>query len=70
VQFFTGNRFDKSFPGVGGVIYERHAGFALEPQHFPDAINHPEFPSVVLRPGVTFTSSTVFRFKTARATHD
>ena len=70
VQFFTGNRFDRSFAGVGGVVYDRHAGFALEPQHFPDAINHPEFPSVVLRPGATFTSTTIFRFTTRRATRD
>lgn len=62
IQFFTGNRFDGSFPGVGGVKYERHAGFALEPQHFPDAINRPEFPPVVLRPGETFRSSTIYRF--------
>jgi len=64
VQFFTGNRFDGTFPGVGGVKYERHAGVALEPQHFPDAINHTDFPSVVLRPGRTFRSSTVYRFRT------
>ena len=70
VQFFTGNRFDGSFPGVGGVKYQRYAGFALEPQHFPDAINHPAFPSVVLRPGETFQSSTVYRFTTNRATRD
>lgn len=62
LQFFTGNRFDRSFVGVGGATYDRHAGVALEPQHFPDAINHPEFPSVVLRPGETFKSSTVYRF--------
>ena len=70
VQFFTGNRFDGSFPGVGGVVYQQHAGFALEPQHYPDAINHPEFPSVVLRPGSTFRSSTVYRFTTEAATRD
>ncbi len=70
VQFFTGNRFDGTFAGVGGTVYQRHAGFALEPQHFPDSINHPEFPSVVLRPGETFTSSTVYRFSTLRATRD
>ena len=68
MQFFTGNRFDGSFPGVGGAVYQRHAGFALEPQHFPDSINHPEFPSVVLRPGETFTSTTIYRFPTPRAT--
>lgn len=69
-QFFTGNRFDGTFPGVGGAVYRQHAGFALEPQHFPDAINHPEFPSVVLRPGKTFRSSTIFRFTTMARTRD
>lgn len=68
VQFFTGNRFDGSFVGVGGVVYQQHAGFALEPQHYPDAVNHPAFPSVVLRPGNTFRSSTVYRFTTRGAT--
>ncbi|MEP6492042.1 MAG: aldose epimerase family protein [bacterium] len=62
MQFFTGNRFDGTFPGVGGVRYNQHAGVALEPQHFPDAVNHPEFPSIVLRPGQTFHSTTVYRF--------
>jgi aldose 1-epimerase len=70
VQFFTGNRFDGTFIGVGGVVYERHAGFALEPQHYPDAINHPAFPSVVLRPGNTFRSSTAYRFTTRRVTRE
>ena len=70
IQFFSGNRFDGSFPGVGGVKYQRYAGFALEPQHFPDAINHPAFPSVVLRPGETFQSSTVYRFTVNRTKRD
>lgn len=70
VQFFTGNRFDGSFVGVGGVVYQQHAGFALEPQHYPDAVNHPAFPSVVLRPGNTFRSSTVYRFSTKAAARD
>jgi aldose 1-epimerase len=34
----------------------------LETQHFPDSINKPNFPSVVLRPGETFKSTTVYRF--------
>jgi len=70
MQFFTGNRFDGSFVGVGGRTHERHAGLALETQHFPDAINHREFPSVVLRPGETFRSTTVYRFTTTGATRD
>ena len=39
------------------------AGFlCLETQHFPDSVNHPEFPSTILRPGQTFRSTTEFRF--------
>jgi len=70
MQFFTGNRFDGSFPGVGGRIYQRHAGVALEPQHFPDAVNHPDWPSVVLRPGQTFRSTTEYRFSSMKDSHD
>jgi aldose 1-epimerase len=40
----------------------KFGGFCLETQHFPDAINHPSFPSVVLRPGETFKSTTIFKF--------
>jgi aldose 1-epimerase len=36
--------------------------FCLETQHFPDAVNHPNFPSTILRPGQTFSSTTEFRF--------
>jgi aldose 1-epimerase len=46
VQLFTGK------PGA----------IALETQHFADAPHHANFPSTVLRPGDTFTSSTIYRF--------
>jgi aldose 1-epimerase len=62
VQFFTGNRFNGSVTGVGGVVFVQHAGFCLEPQHFPNSINQPNFPSVVLRPGERFQSTSVYRF--------
>ena len=45
-----------------GVRVVKYGGFCLETQHFPDAINHPNFPSVVLRPGTAFLSTTVFKF--------
>jgi len=55
VQLFTANGFNNNpFP--------KHGGFCLETQHYPDSPNRPEFPSVVLRPGVSWTSSTIFRF--------
>ena len=39
------------------------AGFlCLETQHFPDSVNHPHFPSTILRPDQEFRSTTEFRF--------
>jgi aldose 1-epimerase len=64
VQLYTGNFLDGRLMGVGGVAYDRHSGFCLETQHFPDSINKPNFPSTVLRPGQTFQSTTVFKFTT------
>jgi aldose 1-epimerase len=40
----------------------RFGFFCLETQHFPDAVNHPEFPSTIVRPGQTFRSTTEYRF--------
>jgi aldose 1-epimerase len=62
VQLFTANGLDGRLVGVDGVAYVRHGGFCLETQHFPDSINQPQFPTVVLRPGQVFRSATVFRF--------
>jgi aldose 1-epimerase len=36
----------------------------METQHFPDSPNQPHFPSTVLRPGDTFTSTTIYAFST------
>jgi aldose 1-epimerase len=62
VQFYTGNFLDGSVKGKGGVVYRKHQGFCLEAQHFPDSVNHPNFPSVILRPGQTYAQTTVYKF--------
>jgi aldose 1-epimerase len=64
VQFYTGNFLDGSFRGKGGKVYNRRYALCLETQHFPDSPNKPSFPSVVLKPGAQFQSTTVFRFST------
>jgi aldose 1-epimerase len=64
VQFYSGNYLDGTVVGKAGQAYQIHTGLCLETQHFPDAINHPNFPSIVLKPGVKFTSSTVHEFST------
>ncbi len=62
VQLYTGNFLDGSHMSVGGLVCGKHAGFCLETQHYPDSINQPSFPTVVLRPGEKFRSRTIFRF--------
>lgn len=64
VQFYTANFLDGTVPGKGGVAYQRHGAFCLETQNFPDAINKPEWPSPVLRPGETYRHVMVARFTT------
>lgn len=61
-QFYSGNFLDGTITGNGGVPYGKHHAFCLETQHFPDSINHPNFPSTVLRPGETYSSTTEYRF--------
>lgn len=66
VQFYTGNFLDGSLTGKGSIVYEKHHGFCLETQHFPDSPNQPEFPSVLLKPGDTYTHSTVYKFSSTQ----
>ena len=64
VQFYCGNFLDGSNIGKNGKAYNFRNGFCLETQHYPDSINHPEFPSVILRPGQQYNHATTFKFKT------
>ena len=64
IQLYTGNLLDGSLGGAKG-LYRQSDGFCLEPHHYPDSPNRPEFPSVALRPGETYRSTTVYRFGTA-----
>jgi aldose 1-epimerase len=62
VQFYTGNFLDGMFTGLNGIKYEKHYGFCLEAQHFPDSPNQPQFPDVVLNPGEKYRQLTVYKF--------
>src|SRR5262249_16845769 len=62
VQLYTGNFLDGKLKGKGGAVYQKHQAFCLETQHYPDSINHPNFPSVVLRPGEEYQQTTVYKF--------
>jgi len=62
VQFYTGNFLDGTNTGKRGVAYGKHYGFCLETQHFPDSVNHPAFPSTILRPGSVYSTQTTYKF--------
>ena len=62
LQFYTGNHLGGSITGKGGWVYKSRDAFCMEPQHYPDSPNHPEFPSVVLKPGETYHNTIIYRF--------
>jgi aldose 1-epimerase len=62
IQFYTGNFLDGKVKGKGGAVYKKHDAFCLETQHYPDSVNHKNFPSTILTPGKTYKSTTVYRF--------
>jgi aldose 1-epimerase len=62
LQFYSGNFLGGVYTGIGGTRYEKHAGFCLETQHYPNSPNEPSFPSTVLNPDEKFDSTTVLTF--------
>lgn len=64
LQFYSGNFLDGGLIGKRGQPYTRHAGLALETQHFPNSPNQPNFPSTILQPDECYHSQTVYRFAT------
>jgi aldose 1-epimerase len=62
VQFYGGNFLDGTAKGKGGVAYPKRSAFCLETEGFPDAPNHPDFPSAVLRPGEIYTHTMIHKF--------
>ena len=66
LQLYAGGMIPRDLAGKGGINYRRHSGVALETQHFPDSPNRPEFPTVLLQPGETYRSRTVYRFLVER----
>ena len=67
VQLYTGNFLDGSLTGKSGQRYVKRYGFCLECQHYPDSINQPKFPTVVLKPGQTYRQTTVHRFSVRKS---
>ncbi|KAL5714088.1 aldose 1-epimerase [Ranunculus cassubicifolius] len=63
VQFYTSGSLTDT-KGKGGFVYSRYAALCLETQGFPDSVNHPNFPSVIVNPGKPYTHHMLFQFST------
>ncbi|KAF8389984.1 hypothetical protein HHK36_024504 [Tetracentron sinense] len=61
MQFYTGN-YVNGVNGKGGAVYGKHSGLCLETQGYPNAINQPNFPSVIVQPGEKYAHTMLFEF--------
>ena len=69
LHFYSGNFLEGKQPryvGKGEKIYNFRSGFCVEAQHFPDSVNHPNFPSTVIDPGKPYTGKIVYKFSTVK----
>jgi aldose 1-epimerase len=66
VQYYSGNFLSGTFVGKYGITYRQGDAVVLEPQDFPDAPNHANFPSARLDPGATYHNVIVYRFAVKR----
>ena len=62
LQLYSGNQLRGAVAGRGG-IYRQSAGFAFEPQEYPDAVHHRHFPSSILMPGRLYSARIGYRFR-------
>jgi len=62
VQLYTAGGLNGSIIGTSGKAYPRLSAFCLEMQHPVDAPNHPEYPSIRLDPGKTYSQVIRYRF--------
>ena len=62
LQFYGGNFMDGADTGKSGKKYNYRESFALETQHFPDSPNNTNFPSIILKPGEVYQTSSIYKF--------
>jgi aldose 1-epimerase len=62
LQFYAGNFLDGTITGKGGKVYQRRTGFCMEPHHYPDSPNKPNFPTTELKPGDTYHNTIIYSF--------
>ncbi len=63
IQFYTGNMMKEKYNGKYKKNYGIQFGMCLETQIFPDAINQPNFPSIVLEKGNIYKAKTKIKLR-------
>jgi len=63
LQFYSGNFMQSKNVMKYGEKDDYRTAFAMETQHFPDSPNQPQFPSTILKPGQTYKTQSVYKFK-------
>jgi aldose 1-epimerase len=64
LQFYTGNFLNDSYKGKGERVYQFRSALTMEPQHYPDSPNRPDFPSTELKPGEPYSNTIIYKFFT------
>lgn len=54
IQLFTAKPMHITHPGHDGTLYGPFGGLCLEPQHFPDSLNQPDWPSIICTPDAPY----------------
>ncbi|HZF15967.1 MAG TPA: aldose epimerase family protein [Steroidobacteraceae bacterium] len=67
LQFYSGNFLNGTVVGKGRRVYRQGDGLCLEPQVFPDAPNHPDFPSARLDAGQSYRNAMTLRFSVTKS---
>lgn len=62
VILYSGKWLPDRLEGKAGRIYSKFAGLCLETGHLPGSVHHPNFPSVILRPGQQYRQTCIYRF--------
>lgn len=62
LQFYSGNFMQGKNTFKSGAKDDFRTAFAMETQHFPDAVNQPAFAPIVLSPGSTYKTESEYRF--------
>jgi aldose 1-epimerase len=63
LHIYVGGNCFGQIKGKANADYHNASGICFEAQNFPDAPNHPNFPSAVLKKGETYTHHTTFKFE-------